>query len=425
MRATEIINQLYMMSSIDVNNPQISPPNSRKPRVLFVLGTLWGGNGIVSHLKTLSLGLRLRGIEVAVVSGIASANSDVYAQAMATVEDFRSQGIEYFIAPFSGDSLVKQLSMLPEVLKSLSTIVQDFQPTIIHLHSLSVIPYIHLLRLRHKIPFVSTCHMEPSPSASKSRMIRLIHRIMPNLFGDRFIAISSDLQQIFEKSLHVPATNVELIYHGIDSSYFRPPSIEEKIAAKQAFGFQESDQVICLIGRLSMTKGHDVLIRSMAILKHQGITPIALFAGKGYFEEEEVIRNCAIEYGVLDYIRFLGMTDSRKVLWASEVLVLPSRQGTEAFPLVIPEAMLCGVIPIRTAAAGAYDQINDGANGFIIAFEDPEMLADRLKHLLTNVSLRCSMAKESLRCAQNKFLLDTMLEKIIVIYQNHSIKMDI
>lgn len=52
--------------------------------------------------------------------------------------------------------------------------------------------------------------------------------------------------------------------------------------------------------------------------------------------------------------------------------------------MVIIEAMACGVVLIRTSAGGAYDQIENGVNGFIIPFNDVDMLATRLLQLAEN-----------------------------------------
>ncbi len=405
------------MTSLYINDQKSTPHQPETLRVLFVLGTLWGENGITSHLKTLSSGLMKKGIEVAIASDLASMNTDAYNQATKAAEDFKNQGIKYFILPFSSSSGMSKLWDLPEIMKKLDAIVQEFQPTVIHVHSLSVVPYIHLLKLRYKIPFVSTCHMEPSPSNRKSQIIRLAHKVLPNLFGDRFIAISSELYEIFEKQLNVSSNRIKRIYHGADSKHFRPPSSEERTVARSKFGLGKNDRVVCLIGRLSPNKGHRLLIEAMAQLKNNGFNIVALCAGKNYLDELEQIQASVSDYGLTDSVHFLGMTDPLPVLWASEVLVLPSQKGTEAFPLVVLEAMLCGVIPIRTPASGAEDQISQGINGFIIPFGDATSLAQKLESIFSDPQTRARMADSSISFGMKRFTLDNMLEKSLRLYE--------
>jgi glycosyltransferase involved in cell wall biosynthesis len=405
-----------MMNSTVIEFPPIDTEKEPIPfKVLFILGTLWGENGVTSHLKTLSSGLIENNIQIAVASDIASMNIDAHDQAMIAVEDFKGKGIRYYTVPFSLNSGIDKLRNLLDIIKDLDYIIQDFKPDIIHLHSLSVVPYVHLLKLKYKIPFVSTCHQKPSPSPSKSFIIRLIHKVMPNLLGDHFIAISSEVQQIFGESLRIPTKSISCIYHGVDSSYFRPPSLDEKAIARKAFGLESDENVVCLIGRLDPKKGHHILIQAMSILKKENLKLSVLFAGKDYLDEAQQIKACASSHNLLGKIKFLGMTDAQAVLWASDILVLPSQ--TEAFGLVIPEAMLSGVVSIRTPSGGASDQIQQGVNGFLVPFEDPDSLAEKIRFLILNEHKRIEMAENALNIAKAKFTVEIMVRETINVYR--------
>lgn len=409
-----------MSSQFDHLDQEIkSNPILPKPRVLFILGVLWGENGITSHLLTLSKALIQQGYEVALATNLASSIEGAYEEAIRAVQKFEACGVQYFSVPFPTlrPTTPSSLTGALGALRSLDSIVRQFRPDVIHVHSLSVIPYIQVMQLLHHLPYVSTCHLEPQSSRFNVKLSNLVGKYFNQIFGDRLIAISSDLKYAFQNLMQIPEAKIQLIYHGIDSSYFYPPSSEEHSKARDLFSLNFDDKIICLIGRLSQVKGHSLLIQALAILKSQGVRVIALFAGKGYGDEEAEIRAQATQAGVWKQIRFLGLTDARQVLWASDVLTLPSQRQTEAFPLVIPEAMLCGVIPIRTPAAGAFDQIEDGINGFITPFDDAEALALRLKQLLENQELRHQMSKAALEAAQKKFTLEQMIQKTIAVYK--------
>jgi glycosyltransferase involved in cell wall biosynthesis len=102
------------------------------------------------------------------------------------------------------------------------------------------------------------------------------------------------------------------------------------------------------------------------------------------------------------------------VLWASDVCVLPSRQ--EGFAVVIIEAMLCGVVPIRTPAAGAAEQIDDGTSGFIVPFEDSAALAERLYTLLSDPDCRSRMSAATLEKGRTQFSEKVMVDRTIGVY---------
>lgn len=398
-------------SSVQTNSTSI------QKRVLFVPGVLWGDNGITAHLMTLAKGLIEYGWEVAIASNLASGIEGAKEEATSAVRRFESCGVKYFFVPFSKPRLSpKKIGNTFNSLLKLDAVIHQFKPDIIHVHSLAICPYIQIIRFLHKIPFVSTCHLEPSIDRTDLKLALWVNKHFNNtFFGDRVIAISSELKEVFQNVLKVPEENIRLNYHGIESQNLRPPSLEERITTRKMFELAPNSNVVCLIGRLDPVKGHDVLIDALSILKSQGLQVVALCAGTGYKIGENMVRAKASEAGVSDLIRLLGYTDIRQVLWASDVTVLPSRQ--EGFGLAIVEAMLCGIVPIRTPAAGAFDQIEDGTNGFIVPFDDPIALARRLKQLLENNKLRAQMSLTTLKSARSKFTVERMTKDTIALYE--------
>jgi glycosyltransferase involved in cell wall biosynthesis len=84
------------------------------------------------------------------------------------------------------------------------------------------------------------------------------------------------------------------------------------------------------------------------------------------------------------------------VMMQSDVLVLPSI--SEAFGLVVTEAMACGLPVIVTPNVGAGDLLCDGREGFVVPAGSAEAIADRLdvlnkdRELLTHMSRNAQMA---------------------------------
>jgi glycosyltransferase involved in cell wall biosynthesis len=77
---------------------------------------------------------------------------------------------------------------------------------------------------------------------------------------------------------------------------------------------------------------------------------------------------------------------------ASDVFVFPTL--IEGMPLVVLEAMACG-LPVIVTANGPGDLVRDGVDGFIIPERDPQAVCDRLDRLYRDPDLRREMGRSA------------------------------
>lgn len=123
----------------------------------------------------------------------------------------------------------------------------------------------------------------------------------------------------------------ELLFNGLDTDVFRLPASEERLGARARFGFSDSECVALFVGRFVEKKGLRVLERAAAM------TPdfTWAFAGWGSIDPSA--------WDLSNVCVFEGLSGAQlaELYWAADVFVLPS-QG-EGFPLVIQEALACGL----------------------------------------------------------------------------------
>lgn len=86
------------------------------------------------------------------------------------------------------------------------------------------------------------------------------------------------------------------------------------------------------------------------------------------------------------------------VMMQSDVLVLPSL--SEAFGLVVTEALACGLPVIVTPNVGASDLIVDGREGFVVPVCSSEAIADRLNMLNRDRGLLAEMSRHAQAAAE-------------------------
>ena len=84
--------------------------------------------------------------------------------------------------------------------------------------------------------------------------------------------------------------------------------------------------------------------------------------------------------------------------------------------MAVVESMLCGLVTIRTPAAGAHDQITDGKDGFIIPFDDSEALCERIRMALRK-DVSSSIGAAALAKARARFSAGSMGTKTEEVYR--------
>jgi len=93
------------------------------------------------------------------------------------------------------------------------------------------------------------------------------------------------------------------------------------------------------------------------------------------------------------------------------MIVVPS--WTEAFPLVIPEAMAAGLPVIATAVGAIPDFVKDGEDGFLVVPRKPAELADGICRLLDDESLRRRISERLRERAPREFAIEIGCGKVL------------
>lgn len=117
-----------------------------------------------------------------------------------------------------------------------------------------------------------------------------------------------------------------------------------------------NQKLILFVGRLSLRKGFDMVIRSLPELLRQGLDVRYALIGIG--EDGDYLSNLAHELCVSDRVHMLGHVPSDDLpRWynACDIFAMPNREihgDTEGFGMVFIEAASCGK-PAIAGTAGA------------------------------------------------------------------------
>jgi len=201
-----------------------------------------------------------------------------------------------------------------------------------------------------------------------------------------------------------------VIPYGIDLTLFRSLDDEGTEAIKRRYG----GPLILFVGKLRYYKGLSYLIQAM-----QGVEATLLVIGQGPMEREW--HTLAGRLGVTHKVLFLGQVNDEELVRyynASEFLVLPSCQRSEAFGIVLLEAMACGKPAISTELGTGTSYANlDGQTGLVVPPGEPVALREAINKLLWDEALRRQLGERAKERVRREFSAQMMVDRMIALYQ--------
>jgi glycosyltransferase involved in cell wall biosynthesis len=225
------------------------------------------------------------------------------------------------------------------------------------------------------------------------------------------VAAISDAVATALTSAGVPRERITVIPSGVDCDYFRPPSNEERIAARQALGLAAETIAVGTIGALEERKGHRHLLE--AIAPAMGAV-LCFIAGEGSLRSE--LERRAEVLGISTLTRFLGRIEtSRDLLWALDIFVFPSLW--EGLGVAALEAAASGVATVASNAGGIAEVVRDGETGVLVAPADARALRDAIARLVSCASERKALGEAARKRAVAQFAMGTMAQRTMALYR--------
>jgi len=189
----------------------------------------------------------------------------------------------------------------------------------------------------------------------------------------------------------------------------KPIPIAVKNNLKSELDLKE-DKVIISIGRFIKSKGFDVLLKACKKLPEN--YGIYIIGGEATVEYKELRKNLNLKN--VHFLDFKKRELLKKYYMASDLFVLPTRE--DVWGLVINEAIAQGLPVITTnKCVAGLELIEDKKNGFIVPVNNSEILANKIKLILKNNSLKESISKNNLKRA-NKYTIEEMVYQHLNIF---------
>lgn len=165
-------------------------------------------------------------------------------------------------------------------------------------------------------------------------------------------------------------------------------------------------------GRLSPEKGIDVLLDAVPALP---AGTRALIAGDGPARLDLEARAASRAPERVAFLGRLSRDALHQLIRSVAAVVLPSR-WYENQPMIVLEALACGVPVVGTAMGGTPELIDDGVHGRLVPPDDPVALAGALNELLAEPAVAHAMGQAGRLRVEAEFSPGRHLERLSAVY---------
>jgi glycosyltransferase involved in cell wall biosynthesis len=305
--------------------------------------------------------------------------------------------------------------MGPRGLRRLVEVLQQEKPDILHSYRDKANFWARLATRRAAVPVVVT--------AVRSRAMHIIHLTTEwwlSRRSDRVIANSEGVRRELVGLARVAPEKIQILHNFIDIEKFRPPTGEERAAARARWGLAPDEVGLLLPGRVGLQKHQLGLAVALHRLRRAGRLPAnarVLLAGRNRDRLYSAVLPRVLRWlGLTDVVRFLGtVTEMRSLYHAADALVLPSLY--EGLPNAVLEAHACGLPAVVSHAANIDRIVVDGDSGFEAPTFDHDALAEALARMLAlGADERRAMGARGRAHVAATFSVDRILEETVRLY---------
>jgi glycosyltransferase involved in cell wall biosynthesis len=176
---------------------------------------------------------------------------------------------------------------------------------------------------------------------------------------------------------------------------------------------------ILYLGHVGKAKGSFDLVGAAKILLQRTQTVTFELVGHEQIPGDiEQLHNQVVNAGLDQFIHIRAAVNGKEkidLFRVADIFVYPSYH--EGMPMAVMEAMACGLPIVATQVGGLPDLVHPGLNGILVPAGRPDELAKAIYQLVVDPQMRRSMRENSFRLAQENFDIETLVSRLLDIYQ--------
>jgi glycosyltransferase involved in cell wall biosynthesis len=179
--------------------------------------------------------------------------------------------------------------------------------------------------------------------------------------------------KVGERLAFLPTSVDQSTFHRLDRAEVQ--AARRDLAESMGVSLDTSTRWLLFVGRLERQKDPHLLIESFAAILRLRPDVRLIVVGEGALRQEAT--DHARVLNVADRVHWLGYRDRAempRLMNVADALILPS--AFEGMPIVVLEALACGLPVVATAVGEVPRLIRDRKNGRLVHSRDPDQLAE-------------------------------------------------
>lgn len=226
----------------------------------------------------------------------------------------------------------------------------------------------------------------------------------------------------WQKSLHPPEyfPRTEVIHEGIDTTLLRPDP-EARFALPDGRVLTPRDEVVTYVARnLEPYRGFPTFIRALPrILERRPNATVLVVGADGVsygakpddFDtwRDKMLAEVPLDLSRVHFLGGLVYGDYRRVLQVSSVHVYLTYPFVLSWSMLEAMSTACLIVGSRTAPVE--EVIEDGVNGLLVDFHDPDAVADRVLAALEDPDAYAAVRKAARRTIQQRYNLQQCFDR--------------
>lgn len=292
-------------------------------------------------------------------------------------------------------------------------LLKSYDPEILHFHlfgsNLIAKP---LAALAGKNALVVHDHCN---DAGRGNLLLLLADALTNRLAARVIAVSRSIRDFLINQEGMNPEQIVVLSNGIDAHAFVPDAGMKRSQAKVELGLPADAFVIGGMGRLVAQKNFSRFLDVAA--RFLSMHPFSCFVIAGTGPQEEELLAKALSLGIRDRVCFLGHVSDRLALYhAFDALLITS--DFEGTPMVLLEAMACGLPVVASAVDGIGEVCTNNRDALLVAPGDTAGFAISLGHLLKDAALREEFGKNARATVLERYEIRGLTARIESLYDD-------